>query len=1506
MGAAPGPNKPRFMMGEAPAVISAGLPVSSPMMHAMARPSSLPLDIGQEGGQAGDGTGVSNGKLSPPQADAGDVVGVGHLRQPRPIDGVDLMGPLPVDTATPVDTQPRALSGPAALQSPEMGGAVAAASSGSSSLPGWVPPPPSASSGTASVRDMLTNRRMVVVSFHLPVILRRGEDGTWVATWDVDNFLARSKHSVASELPVQWVGCVTRRCVDAVTASEGTRAHRSSDVSRISADDIPPVDASPLPSTGSAGDALDAAGASAATLAALAAQQEERQSTVIHTEAMSGDAVMGGVGAGATAPRYVFAAPHAAGASASAPGDVLIPAEGLGSSPPFPLDGASPPLHPIREPSSDTPPAPPVSDEDFLDLTSADQESIRAALRPMNVTPIFLGHDNVVLAPPSPRKGTRPGDVDHRVWGSEAETMSPTTASDAPGDWYAGQGDDPGYRQLVPRHALEGEAAAERVEVSSGLDKATVRAFGMYCSTVLRSAMNNVLDLGPNIATSAGSADEGQGDASITSRMYKLRNMGWRAYVKVNEYVARVAAAALGKGDIVWTHDYHMCMVPHFLAQLVSPPPPQVFYMHASWPTSEVFRSLAEREHLLNGMLQADVIGFHTFNHARHFLQCCKRILGLNYASRGGSLGLDCRGRDVMVDISHMGVDVPVLDGWMASEEAAAFARHLRSKYPSRLILGGFDVAQRLSGVALKLLAYERLLEENPRYRTKLVLVQRCELRDAPAVDAARTSREIRTLVKRIKARWGPVVDYAEAVAFPPTLRIGLFHCADVLVHTPVREGLNLIPLQYVYVRTRWELQRSYTSQAAAGGQELGEGSTSNQAGVQGLPADAVRAGSQDDGSGSRSGQGTAAASSAHLASHYATLGRGGDGGLAASARAAAASGGGQIGGGSSNTPANKGLLNMMGALFASFGRGRRPPAVPQSTIPEEGEGGDQGTEGGGGGVAFHPARGLGGIHLSGGYAATPHRGLGEPPPPEVEKGLREDAASIGGGSVASTSPALSGLGGGDMRRVGSLSELHVPTGSAPLVAPLPPPPRGGCVVLSEASTASHILNSHIVVNPFSLGDLASSIDKALWMPDRERALRQMRDYLYATRNPSYKWARQILVDVLHSRMSHGAGQFVEMEASEMTTFSRRTTLGGSREADDAAPAAALQQDVHTVSGSPAFTPAAGAPERVPSITTPGAELLVLDKRVLLTSFRDSARRVIFLDWGGTLIEREGAGTYVKHEFIGRTRRRRLPAGVVQALTRLAADPGTALWVVTGLSPDVMESSHLMDIPSLNIAAENGAMVSFAHVGQAGQRVWQRHDGDDSGSPKLSASGGEWSSIKAVALALMREYQWRVNGAVIRTSPTTAVFDFRNADPEWAQAQARHLVGELARRLISPLVRVHMRKGRVEVVLRGATRRQLVQLGLQRHAGADFVMAIGDDASDEEMFQELMQQYAGGAGAPGSALRSVFTITVGRKRTGARHFLPDVAHVQLLLGGMAELTQSMSASNSGSSSLDAE
>ena len=308
----------------------------------------------------------------------------------------------------------------------------------------------------------------------------------------------------------------------------------------------------------------------------------------------------------------------------------------------------------------------------------------------------------------------------------------------------------------------------------------------------------------------------------------------WQAYIKVNQKFSQVVAQLVSGGDIVWVHDYHLALLPRMLREVrneadvvtdaknaplssidefaeegeakdVVRPVRMVFFIHVPFPTSQVFRELEHGEALLEGMLHADVVGFHAFDHARHFLNAAKRILGLKYESlTGGLIGVRHRGTKILVTVSNVSVETDIIDALLvfpSVEEESAF---LKKKHEGRSILASIDVAQRLSGVSLKLLAFERLLTDYPVWQSQIVLLQRCLIPATRRVDEADTLREVRSLVQRIQARFGHnVIDYEEQVGsvLPIDQRLAIWTTSHVVIHTPIREGLNLFPLEYVYAR---------------------------------------------------------------------------------------------------------------------------------------------------------------------------------------------------------------------------------------------------------------------------------------------------------------------------------------------------------------------------------------------------------------------------------------------------------------------------------------------------------------------------------------------------------------------------------------------------------------------------------------------------------------------------------------------------------------------------------
>lgn len=341
-----------------------------------------------------------------------------------------------------------------------------------------------------------------------------------------------------------------------------------------------------------------------------------------------------------------------------------------------------------------------------------------------------------------------------------------------------------------------------------------------FCKQVLWPAFHNIdlLDLSVTsggVSAATYDAASGLNSASgphqpATSEWDQSRlDHWWKAYQQVNHEFAEVTQALVDPdgSTYLWIHDYHLSLLPRFLSEpgLATAACRKVFFLHIPFPTSQIFRELECGEDLLQGMLHADVVGFHAFDHARHFLNATKRIMGLNYESLvGGLIGVQFGGRTVLVSMSNVSIEPRMLDAALQIPSVETGWQALRERHGSRDIVCGVDIGQRLSGSSLKLLAFERLLHDYPTWQNKVVMVLRVLVPGSRKRDEQITTRELRSIVQRIHDKYGPeVMDYQEVVGstLPMDQRLALWKASDILMVTPIREGLNHWPMEYIYTK---------------------------------------------------------------------------------------------------------------------------------------------------------------------------------------------------------------------------------------------------------------------------------------------------------------------------------------------------------------------------------------------------------------------------------------------------------------------------------------------------------------------------------------------------------------------------------------------------------------------------------------------------------------------------------------------------------------------------------
>lgn len=280
----------------------------------------------------------------------------------------------------------------------------------------------------------------------------------------------------------------------------------------------------------------------------------------------------------------------------------------------------------------------------------------------------------------------------------------------------------------------------------------------------------------------------------------------WRAYISANMVFAHKIIEAFrhrGGEDFIWVHDYHLMVVPTLLRRRMF----RVklgFFLHSPFPTSEIFRVVPVREEILRGLLNADLVGFQTFDYARHFLSCCSRMLGLDYKSKRGYLGVDYYGRTVNIKILPVGIHMGQLQSLMSLDETAKRIKELKKKFEGKTVIVGVDDMDVLKGISFKFMAIGHLLHLQPKFRGELVLVQIANPARSRGFDVQEVENETHQIAKEINEKYGkpgyePIVFINESVT---TLeKVAHYAIADCCLLNAVRDGMNLVPYKYTVSR---------------------------------------------------------------------------------------------------------------------------------------------------------------------------------------------------------------------------------------------------------------------------------------------------------------------------------------------------------------------------------------------------------------------------------------------------------------------------------------------------------------------------------------------------------------------------------------------------------------------------------------------------------------------------------------------------------------------------------
>ena len=419
-----------------------------------------------------------------------------------------------------------------------------------------------------------------------------------------------------------------------------------------------------------------------------------------------------------------------------------------------------------------------------------------------------------------------------------------------------------------------------------------------------------------------------------------------------------------------------------------------------------------------------------------------------------------------------------------------------------------------------------------------------------------------------------------------------------------------------------------------------------------------------------------------------------------------------------------------------------------------------------------------------------------------------------------------------------------------------------GVDVLSEFSGFSRVLNGALSVNPWNSTALQAALDQALEMPQVEAEARAKKDLAHILSNTAEDWGRRFLVDLKSMARKH---------------------------------------EEHWMAvgfGLASFR-----------MVGMGADFKALDTQQVLLTYRQSLHRCILLDWGGTLTAADMGGFYDQRE----EAKYEVPDHVLQTLRQLCADANNHVMILSGLSREKVNQAF-GGVPNLSLACEHGFHYRVKN------------------GPWEQLLPGVDTSWREVAEAIMRVYSTRTNGAFMNKKGSSIVWNYQHADPEFGAMQARELQYHLHGVLAAFPVVVRVGKGYVEAcpkgINKGVMAERMIEIASRSGAaspknpqppggprgmpaaasspGLGFVLCVGDDSSDELMFQvrgpveSRSPPRTSHPTTPPQALHhrlgakpehlDLWTCTVGRKPSDAAAYLGDHNDVVELLKMLSTLS----------------
>ncbi len=274
----------------------------------------------------------------------------------------------------------------------------------------------------------------------------------------------------------------------------------------------------------------------------------------------------------------------------------------------------------------------------------------------------------------------------------------------------------------------------------------------------------------------------------------------WEGYKKVNEHYRDTIIDLIAPGDNIWINDYQLMLLPKLIREKI-PEATIGFFLHIPFPSFEIFRLLPWRKEILQGLLGADLAGFHTYDYVRNYLNSVHRLFG--YESALGQITMD--DRIIKADAFPMGIDFDEFSSAILKSEIQRESEKIRRRIGERKIILSVDRLDYTKGIPQRLEAFNLFLDNNPNYKEKVTLILVAVPSRTGVSEYRILKKQLDELVGRINGKHGTIgwtpIWYINRF-LPYERLVALYNIADIALLTPLRDGMNLISKEFIATKS--------------------------------------------------------------------------------------------------------------------------------------------------------------------------------------------------------------------------------------------------------------------------------------------------------------------------------------------------------------------------------------------------------------------------------------------------------------------------------------------------------------------------------------------------------------------------------------------------------------------------------------------------------------------------------------------------------------------------------